>query len=187
MQGHELGDAIFRDDAERKVASSLYQTTLFEMLAGSMELVFSKLGWSDVEIARLSLVLPLCANLVTLKLDCNAIGDKGIVALAESLSSLESLEVLNLNANAVGDPGASRLAGALTDGALQGTLKSLNLNDNHIGDKGALNLASAVSGGAIPYCKSIGLKGCPASAIARKSVAKALKKAKAQINAAAKK
>ena len=51
----------------------------------------------------------------------------------------------------------------------------------------ALNLASAVSGGAIPYCKSIGLKGCPASAIARKSVAKALKKAKAQINAAAKK
>ena len=144
-------------------------------------------GRAWVEIARLSLVLPLCANLVTLKLDCNAIGDKGIVALAESLSSLESLEVLNLNANAVGDPGASRLAGALTDGALQGTLKSLNLNDNHIGDKGALNLASAVSGGAIPYCKSIGLKGCPASAIARKSVAKALKKAKAQINAAAKK
>lgn len=187
VKGHELGDCVFADEGERKIASNLYQAALFETLAGSTELIFSKLGWGDVEVARLALVLPLCANLVTLKLDCNAIGDKGIVALAEALSSLEVLEVLNLSGNVIGDPGASRLSGALTDGALQASLKNLGLNDNSLGDKGALNLASAISGGAIPNCKAVGLKGNPASAMARKGVAKALKKAKSMANAAEKK
>ena len=81
-------------------------------------------------------------------------------------------------------PGASirtkpRLAGALTDGALQSTLKKLNLDNNHIGDKGAMTLASAISGGALLACKAVGLKGNPISPMAKKSVTKAVKKNKA--------
>ena len=86
---HELGDSVFTHEEERKVASGMYQATLFEMLGGANELIFSKLSWGDVETARLALVLPLCSNLLTLRLDNNCIGDKGIVALAESLSSLD--------------------------------------------------------------------------------------------------
>ena len=111
----------------------------------------------------LSLVLPLCCNLTLLNLSCNAIGDKGMVAFAEALSSLEKLETLLMSSNEIGDPGASRFAGAITDGALAESLKKLDLGNNHIGDKGALTLASAISGGAIYQCKSVNLKGNPMS------------------------
>jgi len=179
VKEHELGDCIFRDDEERQTASDMYQRSLFDVLQTSVTLTFSKLGWGDIEMARLALVLPMCSSLTELRLECNSIGDTGIVALAESLSSLHQIEILSLNSNEIGDPGASRLAGALTDGALSETLKKLTLDNNHIGDKGVLNLAGAVSGGAIPLCKTVGLKGNPASPQARKAVAKALKKAKA--------
>ena len=174
---HELGESIFANDDERKVASTMYQKTLFEMLQTSDILLFSKLGWGDVEVARLSLVLPLCTSLTQLRLDANAIGDKGVHPLAEALPSLVNLELLSLKQNMIGDAGASRLAGALTDGALQ-IVKSIGLNDNHIGDKGALTLASAISGGAVAQCKTLTLTGNPASPMARKSVTKALKKAR---------
>jgi len=185
MHEHELGDTLFRDDDERKTCSDMYQRTLFETLASSPSLTFAKLQWGDVDMARLALVLPLCgAALVTLNLSCNCIGDKGVVALAESLASLEVLETLSISANEVGDSGASRLAGALTDGALQNSLKVLNLGDNHIGDKGALNFAAAISGGAIPFAKTVNLKGNPMGPPAVKGVKKALKKAKAALKAA---
>ena len=45
--------------------------------------------------------------------------------------------------------GASRLAGALTDGALQNSLKKLNLDNNHIGDRGSAELADAMAKGAL--------------------------------------
>lgn len=181
-QGHELGDVLFYEDAERNeraVASRIYQKTLFEQLGCASKLVFSKLGWGDIELARLSLVLPLAgSSVVELHLCNNAIGDKGIIALAESLNSLQRLEIMDLSGNEIGDPGASRLAGAITDGALQNSLKKLNLDNNHIGDKGALTLASAISGGALLACKAVGLKGNPVSPMAKKSVTKAVKKNK---------
>ena len=40
-----------------------------------------------------------------------------------------------------------------------------------------MTLSSAVSGGAIKGCKKLNLKGNPVSAVAKKAVAKALKKA----------
>ena len=180
-QGHELGDVLFYETAERNeraIASKMYQKTLFDQLANSSKMVFCKLGWGDVDLARLSLVLPLCASLVELNLSSNMIGDKGIIALAGALPGLSHLEVLDMSANEIGDPGASRLSGALTDGALQTSLKKLNLDNNHIGDKGALTLASAISGGAVLMCKLVSLKGNPVSPMAKKSVTKAVKKNK---------
>jgi hypothetical protein len=180
--GHELGDVLFYEDGERNersIASRMYQKTLFEQLGSSPRLVFAKLGWGDIEVSRLSLVLPLCSSLLELNLNTNAISDKGIIALAESLMSLRTLELLDLSSNEIGDSGTSRLAGALTDGALQSTLKKLNLDNNHIGDKGAMTLASAISGGALLACKAVGLKGNPISPMAKKSVTKAVKKNKA--------
>jgi len=180
-EGHELGDVLFYQDEERNeraVASRMYQKSLFDILHTTPKLVFSKLGWGDVELARLALVLPLCSSLTELHLASNSISDKGIIALAESLGSLAHLEILDLSSNEVGDPGASRLAGALTDGALQTSLKKLMLDNNHIGDKGAMVLASAISGGALLACKAVGLKGNPVSPMAKKSVTKAIKKNK---------
>ena len=175
IKEHELGDTVFHDESERKVASDIYQKGLFEQMGGADSLTFQKLAWGDVELARLSLVLPLCCNLTLLNLSCNAIGDKGIVAFAEALSSLEKLETLLMSSNEIGDPGASRFAGAITDGALAESLKKLDLGNNHIGDKGALTLASAISGGAIYQCKSVNLKGNPMSPAGKKAVAKAAK------------
>jgi hypothetical protein len=181
-RGHELGEVIFVEEGdrnERRMASTLYQKCLFEMLAGSTKLNFTKLGWADVELARLALVLPLCNVLTELHVASNFVGDKGIIALAESLPAMRVLETLNLTANEIGDPGASRLAGAFTDGALQMSLKSLMLGSNHIGDKGALTLAGAISGGALIGCKKLVLTGNPCTPASRKAVTKALKKNKA--------
>ena len=178
---HELGDTVFLSDgdrSERDVASKLYQKALFEMLGTAQKLTFTKLCWADADAFKLALVLPMCSAVTELNLSCNLIGDRGALDLAESLGALPVLEVLNLSSNQIGDPGASRLAGALTDGALQTSLKKLLLDNNSIGDKGALTLAGAISGGALLSCKSVGLKGNPASAAARKSVTKALKKSR---------
>ena len=172
---HEHGDCVYAGDEEREVITKLFKSSLFEMLQSSPRLVFNRVNWCDVELARLALVLPLCSSLTELQVANNTIGDQGVIALAEALNQLPGLEVLSLASNTIGDPGASRLAGALTDGALQNSLRKLDLSTNNIGDKGALNLAGAISGGAIRRCKTVGLKGNPASAMARKAVTKAIK------------
>ena len=178
---HELGDCVFIQDGERDerdLATKLYQKALFEQLATTQRLTFQKLAWGDAEAFKLALVLPMCSVVVELNLSTNMIGDKGMIDLAESLGALPMLETLNLASNMIGDPGISRLSGALTDGALQTSLKKLMLGNNSIGDKGVLALAGAVSGGAILNCKTCDLKGNPASAPARNSVKKALKKSR---------
>ena len=161
---------------ERQLVSSLYKSTLIEILSNTMRLTFNRVGWDDDDASKLALVLPLCSSLRELHLGNNRIGDQAMIMLTQELPRLRYLEVLNVSSNVIGDPGVSRLSGAFTDGVCKSSLKVLDMGSNHIGDKGAMALSSAISGGAIRNCKKVSLKGNPVSTVAKKSVGKALKK-----------
>jgi len=183
---HEFGGGVYVDGPEeRKCVDDMYRDTLLEMLASSERLTFNRLGWTDSDATRLALLLPLGTHVQELHLSFNAIGDGGLIQLAQRMPRMATLRVLNLAGNRIGDSGASRLSGALTDGTgIQTTLNNLDLGQNHIGDKGALTLAAAVSGAQTIALKKLNLKGNPVSPAAKKSVAKALKKRAKEASAA---
>lgn len=83
--------------------------------------------------------------LQTLALAGNQIGDAGLVALCEPLSSLATLTLskLDLSSNRVGDVGAAALSRVLE---VLGCLESLYLGANRIGEAGANALAAALTG-----------------------------------------
>ena len=81
-------------------------------------------------------------RLEVLRLDNNAIGDVGMKALAEPLKKATQLESLILGKNQIGDAGVAALAGAL-EGAGGLAPGVMRLNDNQFGDEGILALAAA--------------------------------------------
>ena len=94
----------------------------------------------------IALAAVLSARLEVLEIPGNAIGDKGVTALAEALLArppgVPPL-CLNLEVNSIGDTGAIALARAIRVGKVQ----QLNLNHNWVGAEGGEALASALAVG----------------------------------------
>ena len=105
----------------------------------------AKAGTGNAGGTALARALKDHAELRTIDLRGNELGDETMLALAETLGSTTSkrLEVLRLDDNAIGDAGAGALAAALKP-AVQ--LETLILNDNKIGDAGVVALADALTG-----------------------------------------
>ena len=105
----------------------------------------AKAGTGNAGGMALARALKDHAELRTIDLRGNELGDETMLALAETLGSTTSkrLEVLRLDDNAIGDAGVGALAAALKP-AVQ--LETLILNDNKIGDAGVVALADALTG-----------------------------------------
>ena len=105
----------------------------------------AKAGTGNAGGTALARALKDHAELRTIDLRGNELGDETMLALAETLGSTTSkrLEVLRLDDNAIGDAGVGALAAALKP-AVQ--LETLILNDNKIGDAGVVALADALTG-----------------------------------------
>ena len=105
----------------------------------------AKAGTGNAGGTALARALKDHAELRTIDLRGNELGDETMIALAETLGSTTSkrLEVLRLDYNAIGDAGVGALAAALKP-AVQ--LETLILNDNKIGDAGVVALADALTG-----------------------------------------
>ena len=123
----------------------------------------AKAGTGNAGGTALARALKDHAELRTIDLRGNELGDETMLALAETLGSTTSkrLEVLRLDYNAIGDAGVGALAAALKP-AVQ--LETLILNDNKIGDAGVIALANALTGdsglaplvdGYAPFCKHL--------------------------------
>ncbi|KAK7919736.1 hypothetical protein WMY93_011020 [Mugilogobius chulae] len=82
-------------------------------------------------------------SLQTLCLQGVSAGSPGAVALADSLITNQSLQTLDLRGNTVGIEGAKALANALK---INRSLKSLNLQENCLGMDGAIFIATALKG-----------------------------------------
>ena len=97
----------------------------------------AKAGTGNAGGTALARALKDHAELRTIDLRGNELGDETMLALAETLGSTTSkrLEVLRLDDNAIGDAGVGALAAALKP-AVQ--LETLILNDNKIGDAGVV-------------------------------------------------
>ena len=93
------------------------------------------------------------ANLTTLALAQNMIGDPGLSALSEALAigAMAHLTTLKLYSNQIGDVGVSSLADACAKGALA-SLESLDLGCNYISDTGLTALASACARESLSVC-----------------------------------
>ena len=106
--------------ADRPLVIGLYHATILSVLGGAKELMFQRSGWGPQDGVAFAKVLPFCRSVGTLRLDGNAIGDEGCVAIADAVAAgaLPELEVLGLQANGIGDVGCRALAAAIRGGAL---------------------------------------------------------------------
>jgi hypothetical protein len=92
FEGHECGSKEYTSGADRDaVVAPKFREATFELLGGSRELNFNKLGWGDNEARQLSGVLLLCGQLLTLTLVGNKIGAVGAAAIGEALRVNASL------------------------------------------------------------------------------------------------
>src|SRR5262249_51329891 len=89
------------------------------------------------------------ANLRTLRLGQNSIGDEGVEAIGDS-PWLANLETLVLHGNLIGNAGAVALATSRSLNQMQ----ALDLSDNPIGDAGAEALAASIG---FPHLKRLDL------------------------------
>uniref|UniRef100_A0A3B3ZN01 NACHT domain-containing protein n=1 Tax=Periophthalmus magnuspinnatus TaxID=409849 RepID=A0A3B3ZN01_9GOBI len=94
-------------------------------------------------IVSLAEALKSNASLQTLCLQGVSAGTSGAIALAESLTTNKTLQTLDLRGNTVGIEGAKALANALK---INRSLKSLNLQENSLGMDGAIFIATALKG-----------------------------------------
>ena len=104
----------------------------------------AKAGTGNAGGTALARALKDHAELRTMDLRGNELGDETMLALAETLGSTTSkrLEVLRLDGNAIGDAGVVALADALTgDGGLAPL--TIRLENNQFGDVGIRALAAA--------------------------------------------
>ena len=95
--GHEYGDKTYTNGADRDaIVAPKFRDTTFELLGGVKTLNFEELKWGDAGVQALAVVLPLCAQLMSLELAFNAFGDAGLSASAEACvegGALAKLEV----------------------------------------------------------------------------------------------
>ena len=116
-------------------------------------------------------------RLTSLSLNCAAIGDAGLVALALVLRRRPTLKFLCLSSNPLGDEGiAALVAPPLPAGApppptgVLTKLKQLYLGFTQVSDAGCATLAFALDSGALPALKILHLGDTPASATATAAV-----------------
>ena len=118
---------------------------------------------NNIGDSGITVLAKTCANLSSLKnlwLDGNQIGNGGIVSLVGAVSALHNLEGLFLDGNQIGNVGIVSLAGAVSTIP---NLKDLFLQGNSITADGINALADAVSNGALASLQMIGvdIKGHP--------------------------
>jgi Ran GTPase-activating protein (RanGAP) involved in mRNA processing and transport len=106
----------------------------------SLDLSLNDIG--DAGAASLAPSLAPMAQLTSLKLGYNAIGDAGAASLAPSLVRMARLTSLDLSDNGIYAAGAASLAPSL---AQMAQLTSLDLSDNGIGAAGAASLAPSLA------------------------------------------
>ena len=132
---------------------------------------------NDDDCAVLSHFITLDTKLEWVDLEGNRIGDAGCSAMAEACGrgALPKVDYLDLSNNQIGDAGCAALAAEACSAGVLGSLRTLQLGGNQIGDVGCTALAGACARGALASCKSIILRGNPASQEAQQAVKDALK------------
>jgi len=177
MRGHSHDQLV----GAQTMLARLHSKWTHAILAPLEELDFSRCGWTDEEMCRLAVVLPLCGRLQRLKLHSNMIGNVGATSLAAALaenSSLILLRTLVLDRNAIGDSGASRLF--QIPGPNLGTLSLMN---NEITEASVEPLAKThIPSHCLKAATKILLDGNPCSKKSRDDVKKALKRRAGEAN-----
>lgn len=111
-----------------------------------LDLARASLGYQGAEC--LAKHLGHC-RLTALDLSDNSLGDKGIIAVGQSLGSNFTLQLLELAGNALNDEGASAVARLLSRlsqrSPMEKQLQHVGLQRNKIGAKGTSEIASALS------------------------------------------
>lgn len=90
---------------------------------------FYKLNWGDEKIEKLAEMLPVCEQLIELRLHGNKFGDAGMLALLPGLKDLPNLKTLQLDGNQIGDKGMAALTDAIGKGAMP-SLTKLDVGGN---------------------------------------------------------
>ena len=151
---HAVQDALKRRWLDGEfLATHLNEATSLDMRS---------MKWGDAEMTKLAAALEYChargalAQLTTLYLQGNQIGDAGCTTLAEACGRgpLAQLTRLLLDEAKIGDAGCTALAEACGRGALA-KLTMLGLGRNQIADPGCTALAKACGRGALAQLKQI--------------------------------
>jgi hypothetical protein len=123
---------------------------------------FKGLDYADVAVLVTLASSGSLRALTRLELDCNQIGDPGMIEFSRSITSgsMANLTVLGLSSNKIGDAGMIELSRAIAIGSLR-QLTTLGLNYNQSGDIGMITFAEALQPtdnfpmGSLPACKMI--------------------------------
>jgi len=97
-------------------------------------------GLGDKAAAALGEIVATTSTLTTLNLSGNSIGDEGAYALGEALKTNSTLTTLDLYGNSIGSKGACAIGKALKTNS---TLTTLNLISNSIGTVGTISTKEA--------------------------------------------
>ena len=120
------GTIKFTNKGDVDVVAGIYERAFLEEMSAASALYYGSLGWDDEQMKMLSTALTFAhekgalAQLTSLDLDRNQIGDVGIAALADAVGkgALAHCTSLLLGDNRIGDAGLSSLAAAVSNGAL---------------------------------------------------------------------
>ena len=126
--------------ADLPLVLRLYNETIISVLGGAKKLSFMNAGWQPRDGVSFARVLPYCAEVETILMMGNAIGDEGCAAIAEAATRagvLPKLNTLSVYGNEIGDAGCRALAAAVRAGALP----QLTLMYFHADSPGDRNLA----------------------------------------------
>ena len=117
---------------------ALNTRTILSIFRDAIQLKYNNAGWGDEEVVQLVEVLPLCKSATELYLEGNTISDRGARALAAAFvkGAMPSLQVLALGKNLIGDDGVVALAEAITTKGVLPQLKHIALHTNCISETG---------------------------------------------------
>ena len=137
-----------------------YESGFLRLFGGTSELVYGELDWGDDDATTLAATLAYAverrvATVAGLDLGSNAIGSRGVRALAPALAAMPLLETLTLGDNQIGPEGALALAEAV---GTMPRLKELVLEENPLGDKGVAAFARLLEGGGAPELRTLDLR-----------------------------
>ena len=103
------------------------------------------------------------ANLRTLRLSSNYIGDAGAAALARALAepgAMPDLRILEIDNNRIGGRGAKALFRSFETSESLQTLETLTIYSNPMGDEGLIALGAALRAGGIPLLQYLNMRNC---------------------------
>ena len=147
-EGVASGKIKFTHKGDVALVARIYRAAFLTEMGAATELSYIDLHWSEEQMVTL----------------CEAL------RYAHEEGALANLKTLFLSFNKIGDRGVAALASVLQEGAMP-NLEGLSLERCGIGEAGMAALASAIAEGAAPSCKGILLGSNPGSAAAVKEVA----------------